>query len=75
MPVLIRTQHAEDPVMRSLPTVLTVHNLGYQGVFPRDGAAATLNLPDSLFTFDGLEFWGKINFLKGGSCSPITSLP
>jgi starch synthase len=65
VPVLIRTQHADDPVMRSLPVVLTVHNLAYQGVFPRE-VMQSLNLPDSLYAFDRLEFWGKINFLKGG---------
>jgi len=65
VPALLRTQYATDPVVRSLPTVLTIHNLAYQGVFP----AATLRrigLPDSLLTIDALEFYGKINFLKGG---------
>ena len=65
VPVLIRAQHQDDPVMRSLPTVLTVHNLAYQGVFPK-AALRELSLPESLFAFDRLEFWGQINYLKGG---------
>ena len=65
IPVLLRTQHIDDPVMRSLPVVLTVHNLAYQGVFPKEMLKA-LSLPESLFAFDRLEFWGKINYLKGG---------
>jgi starch synthase len=65
VPVLLRTQHAEDRALRSLPAVLTVHNLGYQGVFPRS-ALRRIGLPETLFTVDALEFYGKVNFLKGG---------
>jgi phosphoglucomutase len=46
-------------------TVFTIHNLAYQGVFPA-GTLAELKLPQSCFAFDGLEFYGKISFLKGG---------
>jgi starch synthase len=65
VPLLLRTQHANDPVVRSLPVVLTVHNLGYQGLFPQT-AMRSIGLPDNLFTMDALEFYGKVNFLKGG---------
>ncbi|MFH2055443.1 MAG: glycogen synthase GlgA [bacterium] len=47
-------------------SMLTIHNLGYHGMFPAKNAVH-LNLPDALFRAMGpLEFWGKINFLKGG---------
>lgn len=65
VPMLLRTQHAEDPVARSLPVVLTIHNLGYQGLFPQT-IMRTIGLPDNFFTMDTLEFYGKMNFLKGG---------
>lgn len=65
VPVLLRTQYAADPVVRSLPVVFTIHNLAYQGLFPRS-VLRTTGLPDSLFTMDALEFYGKVNFLKGG---------
>ena len=65
VPLLLRTQHAEDPVARSLPVVLTIHNLGYQGLFPQT-TMRKIGLPDNLFTMDTLEFYGKVNFLKGG---------
>jgi starch synthase len=65
VPVLLRTQHAKDRVTRGLPVVLTIHNLGYQGIFPRS-ALIEAGLPESLFTMDALEFFGKVNFLKGG---------
>jgi starch synthase len=65
VPVLLRTQYAHDRVTRSLPVVLTVHNLGYQGIFPQSSVRAA-GLPESIFTMEGLEFFGKVNFLKGG---------
>ncbi len=47
------------------PVVLTVHNLAYQGVYPAS-ALERVGLPGSLFHVDGLEFYGQVNFLKGG---------
>ena len=44
-------------------TLLTVHNLAFQGVFPTDLAAA-LKLPAAVLGYDGLEYWGKLSFLK-----------
>ncbi|HEX4076594.1 MAG TPA: glycogen synthase GlgA [Candidatus Acidoferrales bacterium] len=65
VPLLLRTQHTEDRAVRSLPVVLTIHNLAYQGVF--DAAALSkIGLPAALFSVDALEFFGKVNFLKGG---------
>jgi len=65
VPVLLRTQHTADPVVRSLPVILTIHNLAYQGLFPQTVLRA-IGLPQNLFTMDTLEFYGKVNFLKGG---------
>lgn len=47
------------------PTVLTIHNLAYQGIFPKQWMPR-LELPWNLFGFDGLEFYDRLNFLKGG---------
>lgn len=47
------------------PSVCTIHNLAFQGIFPMN-AAAPLGLPAHCLTPDGIEFWGKINFLKAG---------
>src|SRR5580658_8458107 len=65
VPVLLRTQHAEDPVVRGLPVVFTIHNIGYQGIFSQT-VMRTIGLPDTFFTMDRLEFYGRVNFLKGG---------
>ncbi|HTP44916.1 MAG TPA: glycogen synthase GlgA [Candidatus Acidoferrum sp.] len=65
VPVLLRTQYANDPNVRSIPVVFTIHNVAYQGVFPPD-AMRRIGLPDQLFAIDGLEFFGNVNYLKGG---------
>lgn len=50
---------------RTVPTLLTIHNLAYQGLFPAEQFGLT-GLPASLYTPAGLEFWGQVNLLKGG---------
>ena len=46
-------------------TVLTIHNLQFQGRYPHYDYASTY-LPETLYSIDGLEFWGDWNSLKGG---------
>src|SRR3954468_14755554 len=46
-------------------TVITVHNLAYQGVFPREMLAA-IDLPPQSFNVHGVEYYGRIGFLKAG---------
>ncbi|HVJ05971.1 MAG TPA: glycogen synthase GlgA [Candidatus Saccharimonadales bacterium] len=64
IPVLLRTLYDEDPSFSNIPTVFTIHNMGYQGIFSPD-TLPLLMLPWDLFTITKLEFFGKINFLKG----------
>lgn len=47
------------------PSVLTIHNLAYQGLFPLERAGA-LGIPDHARGIDGVEFHGKLSFLKAG---------
>lgn len=49
----------------SCSIVLTIHNLAFQGVFPKE-AIERLDLGWELFTMDRLEFYDRVNFLKGG---------
>lgn len=65
LPVLLRTVYADDPALRAVRCVLTIHNLGYHGQFPAD-VLARLGLPSTLYDMRRLEFFGDINFLKGG---------
>ncbi|HEY7745101.1 MAG TPA: glycogen synthase GlgA [Desulfuromonadales bacterium] len=65
VPVLLRTAHRRDPFFAATGSLLTIHNLGYQGVFSA-GVLDTLDLDPRLFTPATLEYWGQISFLKGG---------
>ena len=47
-----------------MATVFTIHNMGYQGLFPPD-TLPLLTLPWDLFTISKMEFFGNVNFLKG----------
>jgi starch synthase len=64
VPILLRSMYAEDPAFASVPVVFTIHNMGYQGLFPPE-ILPLLQLPWDLFTMAKLEFFGKVNFLKG----------
>jgi starch synthase len=64
VPVMLRTLYAEDPAFRDVATVFTIHNMGYQGLFPPD-ILPLLMLPWDLLTISKMEFFGQINFLKG----------
>jgi starch synthase len=46
-------------------TILTVHNLAFQGQYPAD-LLATLRLPERAFSMSGVEYYGAIGFLKAG---------
>ncbi len=62
---LSQTALAEDEFFARMRSVCTIHNLAYQGLFPAP-ILETIGLPQRLFQFEGLEFWGQVNFLKAG---------
>jgi starch synthase len=47
------------------PTLMTIHNLAYQGVFPPD-LVEPLGLPPDSFQVEGVEYYGNLSFLKAG---------
>jgi starch synthase len=49
----------------SVPSLLTIHNLAYQGIFNPD-CVGRLGIPPAAFTINGVEFYGKVSFLKTG---------
>ena len=54
-----------DPTFFGSKLVITLHNVGYQGIFPPT-VAADLGLDPRLMHSQGLEFWGRLSFLKSG---------
>jgi len=65
IPVYLKTIYAKGLFYKKTHTVLTIHNIGYQGIFPKD-EFSKLGLDWSLFTVNDLEFYGQVNILKGG---------
>jgi starch synthase len=64
IPVYLRTTYRR-PELGQAKSLLTLHNLGYHGLFPAYHLYAT-GLNWDMFTPEGLEFYGKLNLLKGG---------
>src|SRR4029077_12645982 len=64
-PVYLKTLYARHPVLGGTPSVFTIHNLAYQGVYESDWLPR-LDLGWEQFTIDRLEFYGRISLLKAG---------
>ncbi len=58
-PAYLRWQGAD------VPTILTIHNIAYQGLCDRD-RMATLGIPERAFHINGVEFHDRVSFLKAG---------
>ncbi len=65
LPAYVKTLYSREKAFRSTGTVLTVHNVGYQGLFWNHDLPIT-GLGWELFTPKGVEFYGKLNVLKAG---------
>jgi starch synthase len=65
IPVLLKTNYQNDPFFKNTRSVLTIHNLAYQGVFPKN-QYGKLGINGKVFHTQGLEFYDQVNILKGG---------
>jgi len=65
VPALLRSSFSTDPTYLGVKTLFTIHNLGYQGLFPKS-AMAEAALDADIYRPDGLEFFGQISYIKGG---------
>jgi starch synthase len=62
----LRAEHGDDPWLAGARSVFTIHNLAYQGMYPKEAMDA-VGLPWSIFRFDrGVEFHDQLNFMKAG---------
>ncbi len=65
-PVLLKFQEREKKPFMGTKSVFTIHNAGYQGIFPREAFRFT-GLSEELFTKAGFEHFGSVNFLKAAA--------
>jgi starch synthase len=63
--IYLKTEFIAHPYYEGIRAVLSVHNAGYQGHFP-ESTLAEIGLPSSLYNHRQLEWWGRVNLLKGG---------
>ncbi|MBI4365085.1 MAG: glycogen synthase, partial [Candidatus Latescibacteria bacterium] len=66
VPAYLKTLHAEDPFFQMTASILSIHNMGYQGIY--DPAAMEISgfPPEYFYPLSPFEFWGKVNYLKAG---------
>lgn len=65
VPVYLKSLYEDDPFFQNTLKAFTIHNLAYQGVFPKEYMDIS-ELPSELFSMKGLEYYGRMNFMKGG---------
>ncbi|HKT13602.1 MAG TPA: glycogen synthase GlgA [Terriglobia bacterium] len=65
VPVYLRSLYAKDSFYENTSVLFTIHNIGYQGLFPPE-IMAEISVDRSLFRVEGLEYYGKVSLLKGG---------
>jgi starch synthase len=65
VPALLSTLFRTDPFFSSTATLFTIHNIGYQGLFPADKLPVA-GLPPETYHPEGVEYWGAISLLKAG---------
>lgn len=75
VPVYLRAHKTRYTALERASTVFTIHNLAYQGLCAAQWLPR-IDLDSSLFTVDGLEYWGRVSFLKGGVnfCDIVTTV-
>jgi starch synthase len=63
VPAYLKSVYASDTFFKHVRTVFTIHNMAYQGAFPPESFGKS-GLPEEMFNPDGVEAYGKFNFLK-----------
>jgi starch synthase len=66
-PTALVSKYLKDLGVKT-PSLLTIHNVAHQGIFPKE-LLADIGLAPSDFNVGGIEFYGQVNFLKQGIVS------
>jgi starch synthase len=63
--IYLHIYYSADPLFHGLKSIMTIHNLGYQGRFP-SRILSDIGVPREMFRPDTVEFYGDVNLLKTG---------
>jgi starch synthase len=66
VPLYLRTVLSNDPVLADVPSVFTIHNMAFQGLFPQD-VLRWIDIAPELHGAEGIEFYGRASLLKAGT--------
>lgn len=66
VPALLAGPYSRSSLLGGVPSVFTIHNLGYQGIFPPQKLSVTGLPAAEFFHPEGVEFWGNLSLLKAG---------
>jgi starch synthase len=65
IPAYLKTTLQHDAAFAPVASLLTIHNIAFQGLFP-PGVMEFLGLPPGTYSPDGIEFYDQVNYLKAG---------
>jgi starch synthase len=66
LPLLLRDKYKWDEKLKKIATVFTIHNIGYQGIFPKSALSNAEVGEDFFYTNGPIEFHGNVSFIKAG---------
>jgi starch synthase len=66
VPALLKGPYSHASTFSGTSTVFTIHNIGYQGIFPEEKLSVTGLMRADFFYLGGLEYWGGMSLLKSG---------
>ena len=66
VPVYLNDAFQSNPFYQNIKTIMTIHNLRFQGIYDKNIIQDIIGISDSYFTPDKLEAYGDVNLLKGG---------
>lgn len=66
IPVYLKDRYLQDEFYKNMKTIMTIHNLKFQGVWDIKTVKDVTGISETYFTPDKLEAYGDANYLKGG---------
>ena len=66
IPSLIQINHGKNPFFEGVRTLLTIHNIAHQGIYPKESLDYAGINSSHFFPMSPFEYWGNVNFLKAG---------